>query len=93
MHKPELVAILPGLVLGEYICGGVTSSPALIKSIIMNTLPGVPHMAFSVVDMVDVVEAHMKGLFEPAAAGERFIVIKENLWFVDICRMVHAAVP
>jgi len=50
-------------------------------------------MAFSVVDMVDVVEAHMKGLFEPAAAGERFIVIKENLWFVDICRMVHAAVP
>ena len=63
------MTILPGLVLGEYICGGVTSSPALIKSIVMNTLPGVPHMAFSVVDMSDVVEAHIKGLFEPEAAG------------------------
>ena len=92
-HKPELVTILPGLVLGEYICGGVTSSPALIRSIIMNTLPGVPHMAFSVVDIKDVVEAHFKGLFEAEAAGHRFIVVKENLWLVDICRIVHASVP
>ena len=59
----------------------------------MNTLPGVPHMAFSVVDMSDVVEAHIRGLFEPKAAGQRFIVVKENLWFVEICTMVHAAVP
>lgn len=52
---PELVTILPGLVLGEYICGGTSSSPALIKSIIMNTMPGIPRIAFSSVDIKDVV--------------------------------------
>lgn len=54
-HRPELVTILPGLVLGEYICGGASSSPALIKSIIMNSMPGIPRLAFSAVDMSDVV--------------------------------------
>ena len=29
----------------------------------------------------------------PEAAGKRFIVVKESLWLVDICRMVRAAVP
>ena len=54
-HKLELVTILPGLVLGEYICGGISSSPALIKSIVMNTMPGIPRIGFSCVDMKDVV--------------------------------------
>lgn len=92
-HKPELVTILPGLVLGEYICGGAASSPALIKSIIMNTMPGIPRLAFSAVDMKDVVQAHINGLFRAEAANQRFIVVKENLWIVDICRMIRDAVP
>ena len=53
--KPELVTILPGLVLGDYICGGVSSSPALIKSLLMNTMPGIPRLGFSAVDMSDVI--------------------------------------
>ena len=86
------MTILPGLVLGEYICGGTSSSPALIKSIIMDSMPGIPRLAFSAVDMEDVIQAHIKGLFVPEAANERFIVIKENLWLIDICRMIREAV-
>ena len=88
-YKPELVTILPGLVLGEYICGGTSSSPALIKSIIMNSMPGIPRLAFSAVDMKDVVQAHIKGLFLEEAANQRFIVVKENVWLVNICQMVQ----
>ena len=68
-HKPELVTILPGLILGDYICGGATSSPALVKSIIMNSMPGIPRLAFSAVDMHDVVKAHIEGLFRSEAAN------------------------
>ena len=25
--------------------------------------------------------------------GQRFIIVKENLWLVDICHMIQAAVP
>ena len=76
------MTILPGLVVGDYICGGVSSSPALIKSIIMNTMPGIPKLGFSVVDIEDVVQAHIRGLFRAEAANQRFIVVKENLWLV-----------
>ena len=92
-YRPELVTILPGLVLGEYICGGTSSSPALIKSIIMNSMPGIPRLAFATVDMKDVVQAHIKGLFEEEAANQRFVVVKENVWLVNICQMVRDAVP
>ena len=68
-HKPELVTILPGFILGEYICGGISSSPGVIKSIIMNTVPGVPRLSFSCVDIEDVVQAHIKGLFVAEAAN------------------------
>ena len=69
--------------------GGTSSSPALIKSIIMNSMPGIPRLAFSAVDMKDVVQAHIKGLFLEEAANQRFIVVKENVWLVNICQMVQ----
>ena len=57
-HKPELVTILPGFIIGEYITGGIASSPALIKALMMNTLPGIPRLSFPCVDVHDVVRGH-----------------------------------
>lgn len=56
-------------------------------------MPGIPMLGFSAVDMDDVVQAHIKGMLVPEAAGERFIIVKQNLWLVDICRMCEEAVP
>ncbi len=50
-------------------------------------MPGIPRLGFSAVDMDDVVQAHIKGMLVPEAAGERFIIVKQNVWLVDICRM------
>lgn len=50
-HKPELVTILPGFVVGSYITGGIASSPALIKALMVNTLAGIPRLSFPCVDI------------------------------------------
>ena len=68
-YKPELATILPGFVVGEYITGGIASSPALIKALMMNTLPGIPRLSFPCVDIHDVVKAHFNALFKTAANG------------------------
>ena len=51
-------------------------------------MPGVPRLSFSCVDIEDVVQAHIKGLFVAEAANQRFVVMKENVWLVDICQMI-----
>ena len=56
-------------------------------------MPGVPRLSFSCVDIEDVVQAHIKGLFVAEAANQRFVVMKQNVWLVDICKMIQAAVP
>lgn len=68
-YKPELVTILPGFAVGTYITGGIASSPALIKAIMVNTLPGIPRLSFACVDIQTVVDAHFRALFTPEAVG------------------------
>ena len=63
VHKPELVTILPGFTVGSYITGGIASSPALIKAVMVNSLAGIPRLSFACVDIQDVVEAHFNALF------------------------------
>ena len=50
-HKPELVTILPGFAVGSYITGGIASSPALIKALLVNSLAGIPRLSFACVDI------------------------------------------
>ena len=54
-HKIELVTLLPGYVCGNYITGGESSSPALIKSILAGGLNFVPRIGFACVDIEAVV--------------------------------------
>ena len=88
-HVPELVTILPGFIIGDYITGGIASSPALIKSLMMNTLPGIPRLSFPCVDVHNVVEAHFKAIFTPAANGQRFLLVSESLYLIDMCDILR----
>ena len=88
-YKPELVTILPGFAVGSYITGGIASSPALIKALMVNSLAGIPRLSFACVDIQDVVNAHFNALFTRQAAGERFIVVSESLWLIDICNILR----
>lgn len=88
-YKPEFATILPGFVTGEYITGGIASSPGLIKAVMVNSFPGIPRISFACVDVHDVVKAHFNAMFTKQANGQRFILVGETLWLIDICNTLR----
>ncbi len=89
-----LVVINPTAVFGPLLdrTGGASGS-VLIKLLLGGRLPGLPPLAFTMVDVRDVAEAHMRALEVPEAAGERFIAASNTVWLKDIARMLSEAIP
>ncbi|GKT03824.1 dihydroflavonol-4-reductase [Furfurilactobacillus sp. OKN36] len=70
----ELVTMLPVAVLGPVIGPRITGSNSLIESLVKGTMPGYLHFYMPIVDVRDLVSAHILAMTTPAAAGQRFII-------------------
>lgn len=86
---PELVTILPAAVFGPSLSAGSIGSLRVIGSLLDGSAIALPRLGFEVVDVRDVAAAHLLALEAPAAAGQRFIVAGELLWFADIARILR----
>jgi nucleoside-diphosphate-sugar epimerase len=89
-----LAVINPTAVVGPILdrTGGA-SGAVLIRLLLGGRLPALPPLAFTVVDVRDVAEAHLKAAELPEAAGERFIAAAETVWIKDIAQFLAKAVP
>ncbi|GGL56218.1 dihydroflavonol-4-reductase [Microlunatus endophyticus] len=72
---PDLAVINPTGIFGPALGPDYSGSLGLIKQLLDGALPGTPNLAFGVVDVRDVVDAHLRAMTNPRAAGERFIVV------------------
>ena len=75
---PEVVTICPGLVLGEVIAQGASSSPSMVKRIMNNEISAYPQLNWNCVDIKDVRLAHLRALERSEAANKRFILALER---------------
>ncbi len=83
--KPtELTTILPGAVFGPAVLDGQQGSLQVIQRMLDGKLPGVPRLAFWIVDVRDLAELHVRAMTERRAAGERFLATGELMWMMDI---------
>ena len=41
----------------------------------------IPNIKFVLVDVRDVADAHLKAIQNPEAAGHRFALVSESIWF------------
>ena len=73
----ELVTILPVAVLGPVIGNRITGSNELIESLVKGNMPGYIDYYIPVIDVRDLIEAHVLAMSTPAAAGQRFIISNE----------------
>lgn len=85
----EVVCINPGLVLGPNLVECSFSSGDIIKKIMTGGMPGIPKIQFPCVDVRDVAKAHLQGVLVPEAAGQRFILVNEGVWFMSIGKWLH----
>jgi len=89
--KPiELTTILPGAVFGPALLDGQHGSLQIIRRMLDGALPGVPRLAFWIVDVRDLAELHVRAMIEPRAAGERFLGTGELMWMMDIATTLRA---
>jgi len=86
----ELVTINPSFILGPSFVKSDFSSAEAICKIMSGKYPGMPRIMMSVVDVREVAQAHLEAILRPEAAGKRFILSAEDVWFREIAEKLHA---
>ena len=89
----ELVTINPSAVLGPVMSGDFSASLELVTQLMGGKLPAVPRMGFQIVDVRDVAEAHVLAMETPDAAGQRYAIAGDFLWFSDLADILRTRFP
>ncbi|MEO8531330.1 MAG: aldehyde reductase [Deltaproteobacteria bacterium] len=89
----RLTTINPAFVLGCPLDPHPGSSISLISRMLAGKDPMVPNLGFSVVDVEDVAEAHVRALDVDASIGQRIIAASDTMWFVDMTKALKAEYP
>lgn len=86
----ELAVVNPVAVLGPVLGPDYATSIVIVQRLLAGTVPGCPRLNFSVVDVRDVVDLHLRAMSHPAAAGERFLAVAgESLSILDIAKILR----
>lgn len=84
----EYATVNPSLVLGPLLAADFSTSLEAIKKLLEGSLPGIPNFGFSVVDVRDVADLHVRCLTAPNVAGERFAAAGPFLWMKDVAAIL-----
>ena len=71
----ELAVVNPVGVFGPVLGPDFSTSIQLVKRLLDGAVPGLPRVAYGIVDVRDVADLHLRAMTEPAAAGERFLAV------------------
>jgi nucleoside-diphosphate-sugar epimerase len=84
----ELVTVNPALVLGPVLGADFSPSLEAIRKLLDRSVPALPNIGFSIVDVRDVARLHLLAMTAPGVNGERFIASAGFYWMKDIARML-----
>jgi dihydroflavonol-4-reductase len=84
----QLVVINPGLVLGPLLSPDWGTSGEIVKRIIDFSVPAIPNISMSMVDVRDVATAHLAAMVVPAAKGQRFLCVEGNHSMLEVAQVL-----
>jgi dihydroflavonol-4-reductase len=77
--KPlELSVVNPVGIVGPVLGSDYSTSIQLVQRLIEGAMPGIPRLSYSLVDVRDVADLHLRAMTHPAANGERFLAVAGN---------------
>ena len=88
-EKFDLVTILPGLMVGPSLSKNNYPSAELPTAIMNASYPGMPKVCMGFVDVKDVALAHLRAIQIKEAAGLRFNLSSESLWYPEVATLLH----
>lgn len=90
----ELAVVNPVGVLGPVLSGDLSASIELVKQLLDGSVPGTPNIHFGIVDVRDVAALHLLAMTSPAAAGQRFLAISEDVMSLgEVAEILRRRVP
>jgi nucleoside-diphosphate-sugar epimerase len=87
----EFTTILPGAVFGPVLTQESLGSAGVIRGLLRGRPPGIPNIGFWIVDVRDLADLHIRAMFAPEAAGQRFIAAGDFMWMADIAETLRSA--
>jgi dihydroflavonol-4-reductase len=85
-----LTSINPSVVLGPVLSKDFSDSVQLEQRLLAGKIPGIPRLGFSIVDVRDLADLHIRAMTAPEAAGQRFIAAGHYAWMADIATLLKA---
>jgi dihydroflavonol-4-reductase len=86
--RQKLAVVNPGAILGPLLGADSSFSLQMVERL-LNGIPGTPRIGFSVVDVRDVADLHLRAMTAPAAGGERFVAVAEFQWMADVAAVLR----
>jgi dihydroflavonol-4-reductase len=85
-----LTTILPSMILGPVLMTEAFGSVQVIQRLLDGSMPGIPRLGFSLVDVRDVADLHIRAMTSPDAAGQRFIAAGDFMWIAEMSSILRA---
>lgn len=85
----SLTTILPGAVLGPLLFADTVGSVQVVQRMLKGQPPALPNLGFTVTDVRDLADMHIRALVAPQAPGERFLVGGQFLWMREIADILR----
>jgi dihydroflavonol-4-reductase len=86
----RLATVLPSAILGPVLSPDLSYSVQAVERLLNRSMPGIPRLGFSFVDVRDVADLHARAMTAPEGAGERFLGTGASLWLSDVARILRA---
>ena len=85
----RLATVLPSAILGPVLSPDLSYSVQAVERLLNRSMPGIPRLGFSFVDVRDVADLHARAMSAPEGAGERFLGTGASLWLSDVARILR----
>ncbi|NJM49941.1 MAG: NAD-dependent epimerase/dehydratase family protein [Sphingomonadales bacterium] len=86
----EFVSVNPAMVLGPVESPDFSASVEAVKQLIDGSMPMAPDLGFSIVDVRDVADLHIRCLETPGLGGERFLAGGPFLKMIEVGAILRA---
>jgi dihydroflavonol-4-reductase len=87
-ERDRLAVVNPGAILGPVLSDDLSTSLQMVGRLLKG-MPGIPRIGFSVVDVRDVADLHIRAMTAPEAGGERLIAVARFQWMGDVAAVLR----
>ena len=88
--RTEFVTVLPGAIFGPIQSKENLGSVLVIGRMLSGKMPRYPSIGLSITDVRDLADIHIRAMEAPAAAGQRFIAVRDFMWMGEVCKELRA---